>query len=161
MGTEQRCPCGSGEVYAACCGLLHDGVPAETALALMRSRYTAYVRGDVDYLSATQQDRIDRAAVAKWARDTIWLGLEIVATERGGPDDTDGIVEFIARGATSGKPFAQRERCGAKRHTEEQQFVRHSAHSTQHVAADGCHGAQKAQHGADGRAPPAPTTSRT
>jgi len=110
VAADQRCPCGSGDVYAACCGLLHDGVPAETALALMRSRYTAYVRGDVDYLAATQRAPIDRAAVAKWSRDTLWLGLEIVATERGGPDDRDGIVEFIARGATAGKPFAQRER---------------------------------------------------
>ena len=110
MATDQRCSCGSGEVYAACCGLLHDGVPAETALALMRSRYTAYVRGDVDYLAATQRAPIDRAGVAKWSRETIWLGLEIVSTERGGPDDTDGSVEFIARGATNGAPFAQRER---------------------------------------------------
>jgi len=110
MTKPAECPCGSGDVYAACCGLLHDGVPAETALALMRSRYTAYVRGDVDYLAATQRAPIDRASVAAWSRETIWLGLEIVATERGGPDDSDGVVEFIARGATGGKPFAMRER---------------------------------------------------
>ena len=110
MTKPADCPCGSGDVYAACCGLLHDGVPAETALALMRSRYTAYVRGDVDYLAATQRAPIDRAGVATWSRDTIWLGLEIVVVERGGPDDSDGVVEFIARGATNGKPFAMRER---------------------------------------------------
>ena len=118
MTKPAECPCGSGDVYAACCGLLHDGVPAETALALMRSRYTAYVRGDVDYLAATQKERIDRAAVTRWSRETIWLGLEIVATERGGPDDPDGIVEFIARGATNGKPFAQRERSRFERDGE-------------------------------------------
>lgn len=91
-----------------------DGVPAPTALALMRSRYTAYVRGAIEYLMTTHDAKtrgsVDRAGLAAWARDTIWLGLEIVATERGGEEDSDGIVEFIARGATKGQPFAQRER---------------------------------------------------
>ena len=80
----------------------------------MRSRYTAYVRGDIDYLvrshHATTRDQIDIAAVSAWSRETHWLGLEIVATERGGPRDTAGIVEFVARGVTRGQPFAQRER---------------------------------------------------
>ena len=85
----------------------------------MRSRYTAYVRGAVDYLLATHdastRATVDRAAVARWSRDTIFLGLEIVATERGGPTDDAGVVEFIARGATRGTPFAQRERSRFRR----------------------------------------------
>ena len=108
------CPCGSGEPDAACCGLYHDGVPAPTALALMRSRYTAFVRGAIDYLIETHdpatRKTVDAKGLAQWSRDTVWLGLEIVATERGGEDDEAGVVEFIARGATRGKPFAQRER---------------------------------------------------
>ena len=108
------CPCGSGEPDAACCGLYHDGVPAPTALALMRSRYTAFVRGAIAYLIETHdpatRNRVDAKDLAQWSRDTVWLGLEIVATERGGETDEAGIVEFIARGATRGKPFAQRER---------------------------------------------------
>ncbi len=113
------CPCGSGVIEAACCGMFLDGVPAPTALALMRSRYTAYVRGAIDYLVATQdastRGSVDRAAVAKWSRETVWRGLEIVATERGGEDDDTGIVEFIARGVTRGTPFAQRERSRFRR----------------------------------------------
>ena len=85
----------------------------------MRSRYTAYVRGDIDYLIATHdastRDSVDRAAVARWSRDTTWQGLEIVGTERGGEDDDEGIVEFIARGKTRGTPFAQRERSRFRR----------------------------------------------
>jgi SEC-C motif domain protein len=111
---SEPCPCGSGEPFAACCEVLHDGLAAPTALALMRSRYTAFVRGNIDYLmqthAASTRAGVDRAALASWSRDTLWMGLEIVATERGGEQDDDGIVEFIARGVTRGSPFAQRER---------------------------------------------------
>jgi SEC-C motif domain protein len=88
--------------------------PAPTALALMRSRYTAYVRGAIDYLLATHdastRATVDVGGVTRWSRETTWAGLEIVASERGGRDDTDGVVEFVARGATRGVAFAQRER---------------------------------------------------
>jgi len=91
-----------------------DGVPAATALALMRSRYTAYVRSAIDYLVETHDPKtrgtLDRASIEKWSRETQWLGLEIVAFEAGGEDDETGIVEFIARGKTRGQSFAQRER---------------------------------------------------
>ena len=80
----------------------------------MRSRYAAYVKGAIDYLVDTQdastRGAVDRAGIAQWSRDTIWLGLEIVDVVAGGEDDTTGVVEFIARGATRGAPFAQRER---------------------------------------------------
>ena len=113
------CPCGSGHADSACCGPILAGAPAPTALALMRSRYTAYVRGAVDYLvethDATTRGATDRAAIAARARDTLWLGLEIVATERGVADHDDGIVEFIARGAIRGVPFAQHERSRFRR----------------------------------------------
>lgn len=80
----------------------------------MRSRYTAFVRGAVDYLIDTHagstRGTVDRSAIAAWSRDTLWMGLEIVATDRGGEQDDHGVVEFIARGVTRGVPFAQRER---------------------------------------------------
>jgi SEC-C motif-containing protein len=108
------CPCGSGAAEAACCGPILAGAPAPTALALMRSRYTAYVRGAIDHIvdthAAETRGDLDRDAAARWSRDTQWLGLEIVATQAGGPDDDAGTVEFIARGVTRGAAFAQRER---------------------------------------------------
>ena len=86
----------------------------------MRSRYTAYVRGAIDYLiethDASTRGDVDRAGVANWSRQTEWLGLEILDTVRGGEDDEDGIVEFVARGRTRGTPFAQRERSRFRRH---------------------------------------------
>lgn len=116
---KDGCPCGSGSPEAACCGRYHRDGYAPTALALMRSRYTAYVRGNVDYLLATHDEStrgsVDAKAVAKWAKTTMWLGLEIVTTQAGGEDDEEGIVEFIARGVTGGRPFAQRERSRFRR----------------------------------------------
>ena len=80
----------------------------------MRSRYTAYVRGEVDYLIATHDEStrhtVDARAVSYWAKQTLWLGLEIVSTKAGTATDDTGMVEFIARGTNAGKPFAQHER---------------------------------------------------
>jgi SEC-C motif-containing protein len=108
------CPCGSGKPEPACCARYHRGELAPTALVLMRSRYTAYVRGEIDYLVATHdvstRETIDVAAVTAWSRDTEWQGLEIVATFAGGEADDTGIVEFVARGVTGKRAFAQRER---------------------------------------------------
>jgi SEC-C motif-containing protein len=87
------CPCGSGRPLDGCCGPLLDGVTAApTPEALMRSRYTAHVLHRIDYLLATWEHRgaVDRAAVERWARESTWLGLEIV---RAGGDT----VEFRAR----------------------------------------------------------------
>jgi SEC-C motif domain protein len=44
------CPCGAGPSYDRCCGPLHDGAPAPTAEALMRSRYSAFAVGRADHL---------------------------------------------------------------------------------------------------------------
>jgi SEC-C motif-containing protein len=114
-----RCPCGSAIDASACCQLYLDGVAAPTALALMRSRYTAYVRGAIDYLVATHdpatRGSVDVPAITRWSRDTTWMGLEIVATERGGESDDTGMVEFIASGVTNGSPFRQHERSRFRR----------------------------------------------
>jgi SEC-C motif domain protein len=116
------CPCGSALDASACCEPWLAGGDAPTALALMRSRYTAYVRGAIEYLVRTHDPEtrylVDEAAVRQWSRDTTWLGLEIVATARGAAGDTDGVVEFIARGITNGTPFAQRERSRFRRRGE-------------------------------------------
>ena len=108
------CPCGSGQPEAKCCGPFLAGAPAPTALALMRSRYTAYVRGAVEYLLATHDPEtrgsVDVKAVTRWSKQTLWLGLEIVDTQAGRKADREGVVEFIARGSTLGRPFEQRER---------------------------------------------------
>jgi SEC-C motif-containing protein len=95
------CPCGSGLELAACCGPLLDGAPAPTAEALMRSRYSAYVLRNYEHLarslSVEQRKDFDAGEAKNWAEASEWLGLTILRTERGGPDDDEGVVEFSAR----------------------------------------------------------------
>jgi SEC-C motif-containing protein len=115
------CPCGSGRPLRACCGPFVDGsAAAPTAEALMRSRYSAHVLGAIDYLMATWEEgarrKVDRAAVAEWARSSEWLGLRVLATEDGGAGDERGGVEFQAR---------YRGRDGVERvHHERSRFLR-------------------------------------
>ncbi|HSE71718.1 MAG TPA: YchJ family protein [Nocardioidaceae bacterium] len=90
------CPCGSGARYGACCGPLHDGEPAATAEALMRSRYAAYATGREDYVFRTWHPRT-RPADLSLTPQTTWLGLEVLGTVDGGPDDDTGVVEFRTR----------------------------------------------------------------
>ena len=90
------CPCGSGRVYDACCGPLHDGEPAATAEALMRSRYAADATGRTDYVFRTWHPRTRPDDLAP-DPDLAWLGLEVLGAGEGGPDDETGTVEFRAR----------------------------------------------------------------
>jgi len=83
---DSPCPCGSGATLAACCGPYHAGGAAPSAEALMRSRYSAYVLGLIDYLIDTtlpaQQGGLDRAAIAAWSAESSWLGLQVQQVER-------------------------------------------------------------------------------
>ncbi len=80
----------------------------------MRSRYTAYATGDVDYILRThvpaEGEEVDREATEKFSRESEWKGLEIVATDKGGPDDEEGTVEFIARYRAGGADQVHHER---------------------------------------------------
>ncbi len=98
----ETCPCGSGATYAECCEPIIGGtVTAETAEKMMRARYSAYTKAATDFLFETthpdHRKGYDHAGTKEWAEKSEWLGLEIIDTNRGGPEDTDGEVEFIAR----------------------------------------------------------------
>ncbi|MDP2276006.1 MAG: YchJ family metal-binding protein [Archangium sp.] len=94
------CPCGGAD-FETCCGPRLSGVkPAETAEALMRSRYTAFSRGDANYLRASQlKPTRDQSweETERWAKSVAWLSLQIVSKEAGTEADEKGVVEFIAR----------------------------------------------------------------
>ncbi len=87
---------------------------AATAVELMASRYVAYAKGEIDYIIETHdpetREDTDRKATEAWSKSAQWLGLEIVDTERGGPDDDEGYVEFIARYRISGVEQSHHER---------------------------------------------------
>jgi SEC-C motif domain protein len=109
------CPCGSGQDYAECCGPLHRGTArAATAVALMRSRFSAFARGRADYLlsswhPSTRPRRLDLDDAVTWRR------LQIVDTEAGGADDAAGVVEFRARYERDGKRHILHERSRFRR----------------------------------------------
>ena len=113
--TDTSCPCGSGAAYPACCAPYIAGEDnAPTAEALMRSRYTAHVKLAAEYLTATQRGprmtSFSRAEMEQSASSLTWVGLEIVDTEAGGPDDQHGTVEFIASFKKDGEAGVHHER---------------------------------------------------
>lgn len=98
----KRCPCGSGKTYGECCEPVINGTqPALTAEQLMRARYSAHVAVQADFIfESTHPDHrkgYDHQGTREWAEKSEWLGLEIIGTSQGGPDDTTGEVEFVAR----------------------------------------------------------------
>ncbi len=93
------CPCGSGIALSECCGpLLVGDKHAASAEQLMRSRYSAYVLNNDKYLASTWHPSMRSPDISDDDQQKPdWLGLEIVNTVAGKPDDTEGTVEFIAR----------------------------------------------------------------
>jgi len=110
------CPCGRPLAYAACCGRWHAGpraLQAPTAEDLMRSRYSAYALGLVDYLAATWHPSTRPADLSPLPAGLRWLGLEV---RRHVPQDADhALVEFVARSKLGGR---------AERLHETSRFVR-------------------------------------
>ncbi|WP_369978240.1 YchJ family metal-binding protein [Xanthomonas bundabergensis] len=107
------CPCGRPRDYAQCCGLYHAGAAAPDAETLMRSRYSAYVRRDADYLRASWHPSTRPAELDVDARTT-WLGLTVQRVIASGADRAE--VAFLARYRIGGG--------SAVRMTEHSRFVR-------------------------------------
>jgi SEC-C motif-containing protein len=99
---KMECPCGSGLDLADCCGQWHKGLAssvfAPTPEALMRSRYSAYVLGLIDYLVATWHPSTAPGDLE--LQPIKWLGLEVRHAEQSGDA---GVVEFVARCKVSGR----------------------------------------------------------
>ena len=90
----KKCYCKSGLDFLECCEpILRVQKPATTALSLMRSRYSAYCLGDVNYLQATTHDHTwsdeELKFIQDWADNSFWQHLEII-------DFSDDMVEFKA-----------------------------------------------------------------
>ena len=105
---SRPCPCTSAKPYDRCCGPFHAGAAAPaTAEQLMRSRFSAYALGKVDYLIATRPEakrsEEDREELAAYCKSVRCVGLKIVAKERGGPADDSGIVTFHASLQANGR----------------------------------------------------------
>ncbi|CDP84331.1 SecC motif-containing protein [Mycolicibacterium farcinogenes] len=109
VSSDEHCPCGTGHAYADCCGPLHAGTPAATAVALMRSRFSAFAVGAADYLLASWHPDT-RPAELSLDESITWRRLQIVDTESGGEHDTEGVVEFRAQYVHHGSRHILHER---------------------------------------------------
>lgn len=67
----------------------------------MRSRYSAYVLGRVDYLKETtlpaQQGGLDLEAIRAWSLGSTWLGLDVETSQVLGGKPEHAQVAFTAR----------------------------------------------------------------
>lgn len=96
-----HCPCGSDLAFDDCCGAIIAGAPASSPEAVMRARFSAYVRGNIDFIESTHaravRDTFNRSAAKSMATSVEWIGLEIIETAGGRAEDNRGTVEFAAR----------------------------------------------------------------
>lgn len=105
--SEPACPCGQTDprgralAFGACCGryLDHD-TPAPDAQSLMRSRYSAFVLGRVDYLNRSWHAST-RPADLSLESGVKWLGLEVRSHRLIDADHAE--VEFVARSRVAGR----------------------------------------------------------
>ena len=110
------CPCGrttgKGQALSldTCCGPYHANQNAPDAESLMRSRYSAYVIGLLDYLLATWHASSSPGDLE--LPPVKWLGLEVRHAQTAGDA---GVVEFVARCKEGGR---------AQRMHETSRFVR-------------------------------------
>lgn len=110
----EKCPCGSGLGFKKCCRRLIAGkANAATPLELMRSRYSAYATGAVEYIIKTtvpqKRSGLDAAELKAWSSQTEWLGLEILRYGIDAADPDAGFVEFVASYRMGGETLRQHE----------------------------------------------------
>jgi len=103
ISPNSSCPCGSKRKYKKCCQIYHKGALAPTALALMKSRYSAYVVGNASYIiKTTHPNNVDfttdvkewKESIESFSKGTLFLGLEILESIDG---NSEAFVTFRAK----------------------------------------------------------------
>lgn len=108
-----HCPCGSGLDIDTCCGPLINGASAKSPEALMRSRYTAFTLGNLDYIEGTCTEEalgtLNRADLERSLPETKWLEMKVRETSGGSVEDVEGTVTFSFRYTYGGREHSQTE----------------------------------------------------
>jgi SEC-C motif-containing protein len=112
--TTEPCPCGTTSSFADCCEpIITEQELAQTPEQLMRSRYSAYATGAVDWVIASNhpesREEIDREEILRWSHESTWQGLRIIESAPGDSDD-EGFVRFRARYRLDGVNHVHKER---------------------------------------------------
>ena len=82
----KSCFCGSSQPFSRCCSPIIKGIiPADSAEKLMRSRYSAYIMADINYLIETthisQRAHLSKKELEQWAKTNRWQRLEIIKSD--------------------------------------------------------------------------------
>ena len=134
LSANKPCPCQSGKKAKKCCAPILKGRPAPTPEALMRSRYTAYATGNVNYIMKTTHPdgdhyREDKDAwlddINVFCRECSFNGLKVENAET---QDTKGWVTFHANISRGNEDLSFTERSFFV--LENGQWLYHSAAST-------------------------------
>ncbi|WFB36609.1 YchJ family metal-binding protein [Kiritimatiellota bacterium B12222] len=125
---ESLCPCKSKLPYKECCMPYHYGrAKAETAEALMRSRYSAFFFRRIDYILDTTYPRMRTAELQKSLEENMrnisWSFLRILSTSKGQKHDKVGKVEFVADYYLNGECYEMHEHSRFKRHKGAWKYV--------------------------------------
>ena len=108
INKTDKCPCCSGKSYGECCRkfVVGKSLP-KIPLELMRSRYTAYVLKDINYIEKTASGKaletMDKQATVRDRFDCCeWTKLEIIDVSEVTSNSITGIVEFKAHYSQNG-----------------------------------------------------------
>lgn len=98
---DRPCPCGSGKTYKSCCASIIEGLKQpDTAVELMKARYSAHVKGKYEFIlqttHPTTRGRHDIRRLKQWADSVAWKRLDVLSSSKGKSSDEEGIVEFQA-----------------------------------------------------------------
>ena len=95
------CYCGNLKNYEDCCEQVHENIDnAKTAEQLMRSRYSAFVLANGNFLMESHHSKTrkpkEKKAIITWAKSVNWIKLEIIETCLGLENNTNGTVTYNA-----------------------------------------------------------------
>lgn len=103
-----KCYCGHNKTYKECCEIFHlNNGKTKTAQQLMRSRYSAFVKANGNYLMQTHhastRPNSEKKEIVKWAKSVKWIKLEVLETTNGLEKDNECTVTFNAYFYENGK----------------------------------------------------------
>lgn len=123
-----NCYCGNLKDYVNCCEKIHkDLANAKTAEQLMRSRYSAFVLANGDFLMKSHYSKTrptsEKKAIVAWAKSVNWIKLEIIDTTMGLENDTNGTVTFNAYFYQHGKVDVIHEKSAFKKENKHWKYL--------------------------------------
>jgi len=109
------CPCTSDKSFEECCEPYLSGISTPpTPEQLMRSRYTAYTVGNIDYVMSTMKGKVlaefDKEEAIRWANNSDWEKLVSIDAPNVAEDAKEGVVEFVAHYSVKGESHEFHER---------------------------------------------------